>query len=490
MHFVLTPLLRILLFLTILPIAINCNQKADTSESADAVALQSWPEGPFAYYKVGGSSQTTELFAKPLKNKGARKISNPWATDIGDKIIADSQKDKVYFVQKDSASKWHLYRCDMKNKGKKKKLNHGGNVDSKPENLHRDQQNDRLYYIADQHTADQFELYMIDLSNENVSVKLNAPLAAAHDVKSFKVSADGTHALYRVSNGTLWLVAINNATVATQVANPGSLMRYDFSLDSTKIIFVAFVNNTFSIDLLVSTVADPASWAYLTPPADAFSYQFLPGTNNVIYTAREPGKILDMFVVSLTNNAVSTMVHPPMVSGGGIFYDLSTFNNETINDPISISPDGSKVLYVADMQTQGTEELFVTDLSNLGSATKVNSTLVSNGDVTTAYQWMPDSNGIIYVADQDTDGVNELYYVTANNPTITTRLNAALVAGGNVSTTGLSIIGNDVYYTADQHTDELFRTYKVNVFNPGVVSRVDEVPEGDSRTIQRFVVSY
>ena len=117
-----------------------------------------------------------------------------------------------------------------------------------------------------------------------------------------------------------------------------------------------------------------------------------------------------MYVVNLSNPGVSTKVHPAMVPGGEIYYDTSTFENETIVDPIVVSPDGTKVIYAADLETDEKVELYMTDLNNLGTATKLNSTLVSGGAVTIAYQFMDNSSGVIFVADQDTDGTNELYH--------------------------------------------------------------------------------
>ena len=63
---------------------------------------------------------------------------------------------------------------------------------------------------------------------------------------------------------------------------------------------------------------------------------------------------------------------------------------------------------------------------------KVNGPLVSGGNVLLYfydYFWAPDSSKIIYIADQDTDGIHELY---ASYPTTSTgniKLNGPLGAG-------------------------------------------------------------
>jgi Tol biopolymer transport system component len=75
---------------------------------------------------------------------------------------------------------------------------------------------------------------------------------------------------------------------------------------------------------------------------------------------------------------------------------------------------------------------------------------------------------IAYLADQDTDGVTELYLssIGENGPTTPVPLNATLVAGGDVIRFVWSPDGTKILYEADQEVDEVFGTYLVDVSNP------------------------
>ena len=66
----------------------------------------------------------------------------------------------------------------------------------------------------------------------------------------------------------------------------------------------------------------------------------------------------------------------------------------------------------------GDSEVFVVDLSSGAPVgpTPVNGPLVAGGDVLDL-RWSPDSTRLAYLADQDTDGVNELYVVDVSGPT-------------------------------------------------------------------------
>jgi hypothetical protein len=74
---------------------------------------------------------------------------------------------------------------------------------------------------------------------------------------------------------------------------------------------------------------------------------------------------------------------------------------------------------------------------------------------------IPDSTGVISLADQNTDGVNELYRVLFGGGG-STRLNPGLIAGRNVLSYAISPNSGSVVYRANQdnvNIVELFRTF-------------------------------
>ncbi len=107
-------------------------------------------------------------------------------------------------------------------------------------------------------------------------------------------------------------------------------------------------------------------------------------------------------------------------------------NGDVSTSGLAFSPDSSRVLYRADQTTDDVYEIFSVPSAG-GAATKLNGPLVANGDVSTSgLAFSPDSSRVLYLADQTTNDVNELFSVPSAGGAAT-KLNGALVANGDVS---------------------------------------------------------
>jgi Tol biopolymer transport system component len=144
---------------------------------------------------------------------------------------------------------------------------------------------------------------------------------------------------------------------------------------------------------------------------------------------------------------VNIKLNGPLVSGGEVYYDFR------------VSPDSSRVVYLADQDTDNVDELYSVPLTG-GSPVKLNGPLVSGGAVMGGFQVSPDSSRVVYLADQDTDWVCELYSVplAGGSPV---KLNSPLVSGGDVFGCQVSPDSSRVVYRADQDTDEVDELYSV-----------------------------
>ena len=116
-----------------------------------------------------------------------------------------------------------------------------------------------------------------------------------------------------------------------------------------------------------------------------------------------------------------------------------------------ISPDGRYAVYLADQDTDGVNELYSVLLGG-GSPIRLNPLLPFGRNVI-SFQISPDSSRVVYRADQETDTVFELYSVPLGGPAAAgIKLNGALVAGGNVNYFQISPDSSRVVYRADQET--------------------------------------
>jgi Tol biopolymer transport system component len=170
----------------------------------------------------------------------------------------------------------------------------------------------------------------------------------------------------------------------------------------------------------------------------------------------------------------------------------------------AITPDGSRVVYVADYRIAQTYELFVSPADGSGGALRISGELVPGGDVQ-SFVLAPDGSRAVYRADQDVDGLvelycapldggapavklngavtsaltflqfspdatrvvfeagNDVYSVPADASLAPVKLNAALVAGGLVADAWVSPDGARVVYRADQVTNEVYELFSVPI---------------------------
>ena len=178
-----------------------------------------------------------------------------------------------------------------------------------------------------------------------------------------------------------------------------------------------------------------------------------PGGDQIAYVADlEVDERYELYIVSISGGD-SVKISGTMVAGGDI-----QFNSAVEATSIQWSPDGSKISYIADQDTDNLNELYV--INPDGSAnTKVSGNITISGK-TIQSVWSPDSSKIAYVTDQDTAGVTELY-VSAVNGSSTNKVSGTMVVGGLVEFTSVNWSPDNLFisYIADQELDtapELF----------------------------------
>ncbi|WP_173048055.1 hypothetical protein [Nitrospira sp. KM1] len=171
----------------------------------------------------------------------------------------------------------------------------------------------------------------------------------------------------------------------------------------------------------------------------------------------------------------SVKLNPPLPSG------------RSVTDFV-LTPDRTAVIYRADQDADDVFELYRVTFANPGVSTKLNGPLPPGANVSFNFVVTKDSSSVLYLADETTANVLELYRVSFVNPTKSTRLNGPLVAGGNVffrfaETPDSSAV---VYFATELDADrvELFR---VPFATPRISTRLsDPLQEGD---VDSFVIA-
>ena len=100
-----------------------------------------------------------------------------------------------------------------------------------------------------------------------------------------------------------------------------------------------------------------------------------------------------------------------------------------------LSPDGARAVYRASHDDPQALDLYSVPVDGSAPAVRLNPPLVAGGNVEWPPLFSPDSSRVVYVADQDVDGMLELYSVPLAGGTVV-KLNAPLIPAGDVGSPG------------------------------------------------------
>jgi len=233
--------------------------------------------------------------------------------------------------------------------------------------------------------------------------------------------------------------------------------------------------------------------APLVPEGDVAEFQVAPDGRHVVYRADQAvDGVSELFSVSIDGGAPARL-NAPLVAGGNVGLDL--FHN------FRISPDGSRVVYWADQDEDELFELFSVPIDGSLAPVQLNGSLVAGGDVLFTPDYLPaeafapitpDGSRVLYVADQEQDEVFELYSAPIDGSGPAVKLNGSLAPGGNVIAVSppfgpnpiwpqVSADGSSAVYRADQEVAGVIEIYSVPLDGSGAPVKLNSPlgPAGD-----------
>jgi Tol biopolymer transport system component len=162
-------------------------------------------------------------------------------------------------------------------------------------------------------------------------------------------------------------------------------------------------------------------------------------------------------------------------STGGPMADLSpmTNTNGSVDGQYQLSPDKKWVAYLADAETDGLFELYVSSLDGSVIAQKLSPTANQNTRTIDNIIWSPDSTQVAYVADQDIAGTWELYVSTINgaigvkvsaDPLSGRESNTDVIRRGDTDDNSSDVVqwapdGSRLAYIADLDENQVFELF-------------------------------
>jgi hypothetical protein len=207
-------------------------------------------------------------------------------------------------------------------------------------------------------------------------------------------------------------------TQLTPVISDLSILKFFVSPDSS-IVNILF--DSPNGNPLYKANIDGSGWIKVTG-ADYtgfnFSLKYVPGTQRIVINAEQLGGSSKNEIYGFDYDGSNfTMLHPAQ------YDDIDIYK---------ISPLGNKILYTGQQNANNLNEVFLSNLDGSGNI-KLNEVLPVNGDVDyDEIGFTPNGNKVIYLAEQYIDGVMEAFAINLDG-TSRQRLHPALTVGRSVS---------------------------------------------------------
>jgi len=418
-----------------------------------------------------------ELYlADPTAPSGSIKLNGtlPTGAGVDEFVLSKNNTAVVYTADENTAGRRELYAVTLASPGSPVRIN-------TPLTFNRDvidfavsPDGTQVVYRADQDADDVFELYLVNVAQPGISKKLSASLTPNGWVRAgFVFSPDGTRVAYRADQEVLdrlelFLVDVAQPGVSKKLSSPlvagGNVYTsFAFSPDSTTVGYVADQETDETLELFSAPVATPGTTHKLNGPltagGDVCRFEWSPDSKRVAYCAdQDTDEKMELYTVPLTSPGLSTKVNPPLVSGGKVTsgYDFGS--------------DSSYIVYAAAQDSATRIDLYRADIATLGSATKLNAELPAGGNVV-GFHVSPDGAHVGYTANQDAAEVYEIYQATFATPGTIQKMSAPMKMTG-VFTFRYSTDGGQIVYLADQDSDAS-EIYRVDVANLGVATKLN-----------------
>jgi dipeptidyl aminopeptidase/acylaminoacyl peptidase len=320
-----------------------------------------------------------------------------------------------------------------------------------------------VVFLADRETDGVLELYRASITGGE-GVRLNATLVpGAPGIYSFKISPDSRYVVFITKPGLSLDYELHSVPIegggSTRLSNntpPDEVMAYEISPDSQRVLYTTApggVGATF--DLYTIPISGGISPVKLNDLGfRIINFRIAPDSSRVVMRC-------------LDSEMRSDRLYSVLISGGGTVL----LNSDDLDDveeirQFDITPDSQKVVFISNLFAS-TDDLYANPITSVHSQ---QITIAPPGPRwgVNIFAITPNSLGVVFAADFDNPGVNELYSVSIDGGG-TYRLNKDLVAGGEAFdyyTDGFKVTPNSqrVVFRADQDMADRYELYSVSVF--------------------------
>lgn len=307
------------------------------------------------------------------------------------------------------------------------------------------------------------------INSLNIESGVITTLYESNYLMEWSISADGQFVLYRTKTHPKVFVSSIDGASQTQINLPDQYIsdRPTFSPDSGYVLFYVSSGDRD----LYSYNLNSGVRAKLNSAGPVVTVIVTPDSKHVVYRSSSEKVegtfthgVVDLYKVPIEGGQSTNLVQFSKGSGISGSFGLS---NE-----FDLSPDGKYIIYRADQDVDGVFELYLISI-NGGATRKLNGPLVAGGDVIDM-TFSPNSRYVVYRARQDNRSVMELYSTSVHTGDVV-KLN-----GNEIDTeTNIGLSSEAI----------LIKPYSVSPDSKHVVYALDREVPGFTHTKNVYMVS-
>jgi Tol biopolymer transport system component len=430
--------------------------------------IQISPNGQYALFVADIITEDAfELYSVPIDGSEAPTLLSgglmPAGAEVEAYYITPDSSRVVYIADQDSADVMELYSVSITG-GPITKLNppitaSDGEVDSGTATFSPD--GSRVVFLAEWQTNNIYELFSVPVAG-GTPVRLNGDLPMNGNLAGFEITPDGSSVVYLASQDSAWeyelyivpLTGGDSVKLNDPLVAGGNVWTMKLSPDGSHVVYTAVqdVANQWEI-FSVALTDPPAAPVKLNPPLGVNSdviydnFRISPDGNRVVYLADQLLNDVYLFY-SVPIEGGTAVQLTNLVSGAPVLGGAHTFE---------ISPDSSRLVFRSKLAD--TFELFSVPLTG-GPVTKLNGPIIPESGDVLEFQISPNSSRVVYLAIQQVANSRELYSVPIGGGPAD-KLNSALPASGNVLVFQISENSQRVVYIADQQIHNMYEIFSV-----------------------------
>lgn len=332
----------------------------------------------------------------------------------------------------------------------------------------------RVVYRADYAFDEYFALFSVPIDASLPAVRLSPQLASGERVTHFRIDPHSNRVLFGITRdfdlgGELYSVPIDGSAPPLLLSSSVHTWTLQISPDGERAVFTAEPGGLFSVPMDGSSPAQR-----LDPPpydGEVLTFRIRPDSAGLVFRSQR-SSITALAAVPIDGSATPT--------------PLSLTADETGSN-YAILPDSSTVLFVGQRLADGPIELLRVPIDNSSPPAVLSGPLVEGGRVY-SFQLSADGGEVLYRASQEIATVSEAFAVPSDGSALAVKVNPPLPAGpavGDVSATfQLGLDDRRVVFVADQEEDGLFE-----LFSAAIDARDPLRKLNDGRSIHSFAVS-